>query len=256
MVSLRAYFDSSGQINDSYITLAAFVASEEMWEQFETDWSQILSDHTPKATYVHMRELVHQRGGFNSSLGWTDENAFGLSNKCLGYMSQLDKKRFRMIYSAVDLTAWRKLRAETYQLPDPVSLCVDTCQLGIFGWYMETYPEILDLRADAIEVFFDQGEPFKGKFERRWTEEKQESRRRKKAWNSWRMISKISAVDMRHVPGVQAADILAWAVNRDAVKSEGKGKFLRRIMHDVIPASFAVWDEAKLRKHHRPLLYL
>jgi hypothetical protein len=39
------------------------------------------------------------------------------SNKCLIYMSHLDKKRFRMFHYAVDLQAWRKLKAETYQLP-------------------------------------------------------------------------------------------------------------------------------------------
>jgi hypothetical protein len=256
MISLRAYFDSSGQVKDRYMTLAAFVANEEMWKQFETDWNKILGDHCPKAPYVHMRELVHQRDGFDSSLGWTNDSAFGLSNKCLVYMSHLDKKRFRMVYSAVDLEAWRKLRAETYQLPDPVDLCVETCQLGIFGWYMQTYPDILDLHADRIDVFFDQGEPFKGAFEKRWREEKKESRRAGKSWDSWRMISRISTVDMRQVPGVQAADVLAWAVNRDAGKSEGKGKYLRHIMHQVIPATFAVWDEAKLRKHHKRLLYV
>jgi hypothetical protein len=38
MISLRAYFDSSGQVNDNHMTLAAFVANRGMWEQFETDW--------------------------------------------------------------------------------------------------------------------------------------------------------------------------------------------------------------------------
>src|ERR1022692_320872 len=98
MISLQAYFDSSGQVNDNYMTLAAFVANREMWEQFETDWKRILEGHSPKAAYVHMRELAHQRDGFDSSSGWTDENAFGLSNKCLVYMSHLDKTRFRMFY--------------------------------------------------------------------------------------------------------------------------------------------------------------
>jgi hypothetical protein len=202
-----------------------------------------------------MRELAHQQDGFDSNLGWTNENAFGLSNKCLGYMSHLDKTRFRMFYSSVDLQAWRKLRAETYQLPSPIDLCTDTCAMGIFVWYIDKYPEVLNLHGDKLEMFFDRGEPFKGSFEKRWRAESQKYKQTK-VWNSWQLISRISSVDMKAVPGLQAADILAWAVNRDASISKGKGKFFRHIMHHVIPASFAVWDEALLRRKHRPLLHL
>jgi endo-1,4-beta-D-glucanase Y len=70
-----------------------------------------------------MRELAFQVEGFDKSLGWNDSNAFGLSNKCLMHMSYQDKKRFRIFYCAVDLKAWRKLKAETYQIPEPVELC-------------------------------------------------------------------------------------------------------------------------------------
>jgi len=62
---------------------------------------------------------------------------------------------------------------------------------------------------------------------------------------------------MKKVPGVQAADILAWAVNREQTKAAGKkGAMMRHIMSQVIPASSVTWDEAKIRKHFKPLLYL
>jgi len=127
--------------------------------------------------------------------------------------------------------------------------------MGIFVWYIDKYPEVLNLHGDKLEMFFDRGEPFKGSFEKRWRAESQKYKQTK-VWNSWQLISRISSVDMKAVPGLQAADILAWAVNRDASISKGKGKFFRHIMHHVIPASFAVWDEALLRRKHRPLLHL
>lgn len=79
MIALRAYFDSSGKVAGDYITLAAFAGNEEMWDKFETDWSKILKEHAPQAKYVHMREIAHQRGGFDREHGWNDQNAFGLA---------------------------------------------------------------------------------------------------------------------------------------------------------------------------------
>ncbi|MFZ0285538.1 MAG: DUF3800 domain-containing protein, partial [Terriglobales bacterium] len=73
----------------------------------------------------------------------------------------------------------------------------------------------------------------------------------------WKLVEQISAVDMKKIPGVQAADILAWAVNREQTAAAGKkGTMMRHIMMQVIPASSVIWDEAKLRKHFKPLLYL
>ena len=236
------------------MTLAAFVANEEMWAEFEMEWQKILDGHTPRAAYVHMRELAHQRKAFASELGWNDDNAFGLSNKCLVYMSRLDKQRFRMFYCVVDLRAWHKLRAETYQLPSPVDLCNQFCPEGLLYWYVDQYPGIINFETDSVKYFFDGGEGFKTPFERKWKEEARKSKHT--SVSVWRLIKQVSAVDMRKVPGVQAADILAWAVNRDATIQEGKkAKYLRHIMHQVIPASYVVWDEAKFRKHFKPLLY-
>ena len=203
-----------------------------------------------------MREIAHQIEGFDRKLGWNADNAFGLANKCLVYMSQLDKRRFRMFYSAVDLGAWRKLRAETYALPSPIALCNQFCPEAVLLWYIDCYPDVVNLQNDTIEYFFDRGESFKGPFEAKVREGKKRARH-SGVWNLWKLIKKVSAVDMKKVPGVQAADILAWAVNRDNTVSEGKaGKHLRHIIQQVIPAFSVLWDEAKLRKHYQPLLYL
>ncbi len=256
MIALRAYFDSSGKVADDYLTLAAFAGNEEMWDKFETDWSKILEEHTPQAKYVHMREIAHQRGGFDREHGWNEQNAFGLATSCLSYMSSLDKKRFRMFYCAVDLVAWRRLRAETYALPSPIDLCNEFCSQGVLMWYVGFYPDVVNLSADTIRYFFDNGEEFKGPFENKWKKEKRQSKQTR-VWSIWKLIEQVSSVDMKNVPGVQAADILAWAVNRENTVAEGKaGKHLRHVMQQVIPTSYVVWDEAKMRKHFKPLVHL
>jgi hypothetical protein len=256
LIALRAYLDSSGKLEDNYITLAAFSATEEMWKRFETDWDAILEAHTPKAKYVHMREVAHQIKGFDRKFGWNDDNAFGLATECMAYMSNLDKKRFRMFYCVVDLKAWHKLRAETFPLPSPIDLCNEYCARGPMMWYFDRFPEILNLQNDTIKYFFDRGEPFKQPFEDEWIRETKRSEERG-VWSVWNLIEQITPVDMKKVPGVQAADILAWSVNRDQTTAAGKkGKMMREVMMKVIPAYSVLWDEAKLRKHFKPLLYL
>jgi hypothetical protein len=256
LIALRAYLDSSGKLENEYLTLAAFAASEEMWGKFETDWQAILDGHTPKAEYVHMREIAHQVGGFDRKFGWNDENAFGLANKCLVYMSNLDKKRFRMFYCAVDLKAWHKLKAETYPLPSPIELCNQFCPRGVMFWWFDKYPEMIDPNKDSFKFFFDKGEYFKRPFEDEWIAETKIAEEQGK-WSIWQRIEQVSEVEMKKVPGVQAADILAWAVNREQTTAAGKkGTMLRHIMMQVIPAYSVVWDETKFRKHFKPLLHL
>jgi Protein of unknown function (DUF3800) len=256
LIALRAHLDSSGKLTDDYMTLAAFAGNEEMWVEFEAEWDKILTGYSPKAKYVHMREIAHQTVGFDRKLGWTPEKAFGLANQCLVYMSHLDKERFRMFYCAVDLEAWKKLRAETYPLPSPIELCNQFCSEFILMWYLNKYPDIINLHSDTIKYFFDKGEGFKRPFEDKWIEETKRSEETG-VWSVWNLVEQVSEVDMKKVPGVQAADILAWAVNREKTSAAGKnGTFLRHIMQQVIPASCVIWDEEKFRKHFKPLLYL
>ena len=44
-----------------------------MWTEFETEWDRILSGHTPKGEYIHMREVIRLIKGFDSNKGWDHE---------------------------------------------------------------------------------------------------------------------------------------------------------------------------------------
>jgi len=122
-----------------------------IWEEFEAAWVKILDNYSPRAEYIHMREIVRLEKGFDSNLGWNEKNAFDLLNKCVGYMSRLDKARLHMFYCSVDLKAWRKLRDETYQMPDPVEMCNTFCSEIILGWYLRLYPDAIDPHNDNVK---------------------------------------------------------------------------------------------------------
>jgi hypothetical protein len=256
LIAIRAFLDGSGKFTDDYVTLAAFAGNDDIWAEFETEWDRILTGHTPRADYIHMRELVRQIDGFDWRHGWNVTNSFGLVTKCLMYMQHLDKKRFRMFYCAVDLAAWRKLKAETYELPEPIELCNRFCSELVLGWYFVKHPDILDPMNGAIHYFFDKDEPYKQVFEDKWKSETGKIDASKGDWSVWNLVKEVAAVEMRKVPGIQAADILAWSVNRENTSIEGSpGRMLLYIMQQVIPSGFIVWDEERMRQHFRPTIY-
>lgn len=156
------------------MTLAAFGASDTIWNIFKLKWSEILTNYDPVVPYVHMRELIHGNGHFSSQHGWNEKSAMRLVIDCLKFMQTLDKKRFRMFHCTVDISAWRKLRDETYQLPDPVRLCNKYCSEIVVGWYLKEYPGILD----NLEFYFDQNEPYRSQFEKEMLQEKKRKERR------------------------------------------------------------------------------
>lgn len=256
LIAIRAFLDSSGKVEnpkDRYLTLAAVAGNDGMWAEFESEWENICDGHTPKAKYVHMREIYQLIKGFDSSLGWTHETGFSLAVKCIKYMSNLDKKRFQMFYCSVDLFAWKTLRAETYQMPEPVDLCNSFCSESILGWYIFHYPDMFDA-CDRLKYFFDRKEYFENPFKDKWNRERSQSEATGD-WSVWNLIDEVAPVEMETAPGVQAADIIAWSMNRETFAKEGEpGKYFGHIIRQVVPSRYVVWNEEKLRAQFRPLI--
>jgi hypothetical protein len=256
LIALRAYFDCSGKLDDDWITLAAIATTDDIWEQFERTCEEILDSHTPKGSYIHMKEVYRLEKAFDKNLGWNHENAFGLVNKCLMYMSHLPKDKLRVFYCSLDLASWHKLRAETYQMPEPVELCNTFCSEFVLTWYGFIYPAtVINPKTDSIKYFFDRNEYFFQPFYDKWNRERNQSEATG-SWSIWNAIDAVTPVEMKTTPGIQAADIVAWGRNRETFAKEGDiGSHLAHILRQVIPTSYVIWDEKKLRKEFKPLIH-
>jgi hypothetical protein len=257
LIALRAYLDSSGKLEDRWMTLAAIAAPESIWIELEKVWTEILHNHAPKGSYIHMKEVYRLEKAFDSDLGWNHENAFGLVNKCLIYISNLPKDQLRTFYCSVDLLAWQKLRAETYQAPDPIELCNTFCSEFVLTWYGFVYPAtVINPKTDSVRYFFDRNEYFFQPFYDKWNRERKQSEATGK-WSIWNAIDEVASVEMKKTPGIQAADIVAWGRNRETFAKEGDmASHLAHILRQVIPTSYVIWNEAKMRQHFKRLLYL
>ncbi len=254
LVALRVHIDSSGKKKDHIMTVAVFAGYDEIWSEFESGWNAILAGNDPVASYVHMNEIRQLEKEFHWRLGWNQHKAFSLVTKCLVYMSRMAKDRIRMFYCSIDLVAWRKLESEGYDLVDPIELCNEFCMGVVLKWYIDKYPDdsmvyLGPNSPDSVHYFFDRGEEFAEPFKKHWSKGKDAFEETGKA-NGWTLIDEVSEVDMKKVPGVQAADILAWSVNREATAEPGvPGTLLARIIKQVIPHTHLTWDEESLRKH-------
>jgi hypothetical protein len=227
------------------VTLAGYAAEDSIWSGFDIEWNKILGDDRkrPKAAHLHMKEAAHLEGIFHWRNKWNLKKVEFLVTDLLMYLQTLPKDRFRQFACSINLSAYRKLLAEGWNIPDPIDLCNGYCPEGVLVWYLGEYPGVID----AAHYFFDVSEPFKNPFEELWKKEKQSLSVRPTA-ETWQIIKSVTTTEMKDRPPLQAADLLAWASNRVLQPTtDAWAKHLERIMKQIIPSSWVVFDETRLR---------
>jgi hypothetical protein len=249
-IVLKSYFDKSGQEDQQLLTIGGVAAPDDMWAVIENEWNTILQNNDPPAAYMHMVEAIPLRGEFSPDKGWTDIKVRYLIENLLNCLTKLDKKRYCHFACSVKMAEYQKLQAETYQMDSPADLVASKCTDRITQWYFFEYKGV-DLEA---HYYFDQGEPFEEIIKARWNRER-EKLQLPGDYNQWAHITHIGPALMKKTPGLQVADMFAWATNRHEVKIPQRYEAFALMMRALIPSIWAVIDEPKLRKLFRPLIY-
>jgi uncharacterized protein DUF3800 len=264
LVAYRAYVDSSGKSDDEFMTVAIFAGSDEMWAEFESGWQDILNANKPKASYIHMREILNQDSEeFNYRNGWSLKTVFPLIWKCLVHLSRVDKNKIQMFHCVIDLKARDRLLEEGYLIPSPAQICSDFTARNVLRWHSgkkETFSlsteqsEDGNEDSDSFHFFFDMEEECEKIFREEWNLGWADAKRTRK-FNPWVMIDAVSSANSRKVPGLQAADLRAWSVNRRKTSDEGMpGYAFSEIMDNIIPSGFLELDEIRLREIYGKIL--
>jgi Protein of unknown function (DUF3800) len=213
IVAMRAFCDGSGQAEQSDVIVLAGVAAEEsVWDGFETEWKKILDSRTPRAPYIHMKELVHGQKAFADERGWNDKKRGQLFWDCMMYAQHLDKNKFRTFMCSIDMQCYRKVRASLppdSAFPSYVDICNKWVPMQIFKWYLGDFHTREDLE---LHFFFDQNEKFCGPFDNLWRRKKKKSR--SGLLNHWEIIKQVTPGNMRDMHQLQLADVLAWLSHR------------------------------------------
>jgi hypothetical protein len=251
----KSYFDGSGQENAKFFTLSGVAANDDVWADIETNWQRILHDRKPAAEYMHMVEAIPLRKGFSPDKGWDDTKVDALVSDFLIYLNTVDKTKYCHFVCTVDMNAYRKLQAETYQMDSAVDLCNTGCVKRVMAWFLSRYKGMnlgLDLTA---AYYFDCGEPFEPVFKAEWEWETRIDEETG-CHSIWSHIEQVSTRYMKKTPGIQVADMFAWASNREQNMPTQRYTHLGPAMRWLLPYKSFVWDEPNLRKRFRPLIYL
>jgi hypothetical protein len=69
-------------------------------------------------------------------------------------------------------------------------------------------------------------------------------------------LMRSAPVEMTKTPGIEAADIVAWGRNRETFAKDGElSSHLAHILRQVLPTTYVIWNEAKLREQFKPLIH-
>jgi len=254
-IAIRAYIDRSGTSESGCVSLAAFGATDEVWGRFEKGWREILDTAPSRIEYMHMKEAMQRRRGgpFSHVKGWNQANAWTLVFKLVKFMAEFDKTELINFSCVVDMNAWRRLTAEGLSVPSEVDICNYYCIRPAVvatgqSVLMAKQSDIVDVTYDdLIHFVFDRGEPFYEKFRAEWNAGMDEFERTGK-YSMWRLVDSITEGNMKTTPGIQAADILAWSLNRENTAPEGHyGTGLADIMRRITAGTYMNADEAMMR---------
>jgi len=192
---LIGFFDESGHSSSTeFFALAAFVADDSDWAKFDQQWRTALVRHG--APYLHMREFAQRVEAFK---GWTEDQRRGLLGDCVAAINSI---RAIAVGAATSVEDFRGLDAEgrsTFQ--DPFFYCFQEVVRGV------ALCALFEPEAHKVEMVFSQQDQF--------------SPMARKLWNAMADYIDVKArmgslefQDMRAIPGLQAADLLAYEFRR------------------------------------------
>jgi len=237
-VTVSYYLDGGNQSTGDYktLTLAAVAGTDFQWHHFDDRWISNLAKHD--APFVHATDVVALEDEFSD---WSKLRAHALltdaSDIIVEYMPRPREQWFHGILPitvTIHLADFRRALEVKRGLKTPEMVATSECVGLCLRWGKEW------LRRDRFQFVFDRNERFYGHAKDRWQNKK--SRRDDQIWKD---VINMKESDMRSVPGLQAADLIAWSINakhaygiqfdwqRKLLRAHGEGQEYRydRLIH-------------------------
>ncbi len=238
IIALKAYCDGSGKRDDpnsDYLTLGGCIATPEAWTTFELRWAEILERHCSPP--LHMKDAYHGKGDFKD---WTRQrvNALlvALLNECFtGVSRKVHPDDFYFASCTVNLADYQRAARESsgVRSREPEALCAFHVTANALMLLPDDFSSPTK-KHGGLELWFDQGERFQHSVQKLW--EKRKKNRRDDVMSH---IITIAPADYRKVIGLQAADFVAWHVNRHHASEDNWAGFVSEM---AAPRLNQYWD--------------
>lgn len=214
-MAFKSYFDGGNKADSTQykiVTLAALSGTTIVWADFERRWKRILADHG--APFLHTSDAVSLNKPFAKEDGWTKEKVDHLVTDCVSAMKACAAVRresmltycyygLRPVTVSVVLGDYKRASREIPLLHTsaPVEqICAIEAAVAC------TYYGHIG-KSEKYQFFLDQNEPFYGHLR-----DRKDNKKSKAIAPFWDKVS-LAEADMRNVPALQAADLLAWSLN-------------------------------------------
>ena len=254
-MGIRAFLDRSGQRQSDFATLAGFAGPISTWAEFDRGWKVVLTTGFRPVPYFHVVEALglRPRSPFDRGLGWERRHIWDLLAKLIVYMGEYSKGRLTMHSCVIHMDAWRKLSASGVVIPSEVDLCNRYVSDGIVALFarkiLEEHSDESEIQLhteDLLSFEFDRNEPFLGPF-RELINRRKEEAETVGVSTIWHLVDGINEGNMKCMPGLQAADIFAWAINRENTVAEGEdGKYIAHLLRQVVMSFTKEYDRSAL----------
>jgi hypothetical protein len=247
---MKAFYDGSmgtDENGDEWITLAAIAGTDEIWAEFDAQWSTMLKSRYPIAPYIHMIEVLDNEDPFDSLRGWDEGRKQSLVHDAIILLSQMDKSGFWMAWSSINESARRRWEIQGEDvIRNPFAKCSAECAFLTVGGY---FRNVSESEREPIYLFFDRGEPFLGPFKDRWLKGRTKPGRPKPTNpdNAWDIFSNVQEVDLPFHFGLQAADMVAWAHSRALREVDRPFHYLKDWLIKVVPSAAIEHNEEIVR---------
>jgi Protein of unknown function (DUF3800) len=217
-IAVKGYFDGScGQ--RGRLTLAGYVASPETWQRFAQEWANVITGFAPPCKYLHMVEAHALSGDFRVANGWTTSRVNDLLNQLIHScflpfsFNEPEDTCLLSVCCTLDLDAWESAcqREPGLEQHGQAGVCARFAAEVALRRLPQAPGQPEGQRHGTVELVFDQGERFKRQIEMAWQQALSRPVGRRGPLS---LVSQISEADMRQTPGLQAADFLAWHINR------------------------------------------
>ncbi|HEV2462704.1 MAG TPA: DUF3800 domain-containing protein [Acidobacteriaceae bacterium] len=246
---MKVYYDGSlakDEQGEEWITLAGIAGTDEVWAEFDKQWSKMLLSRYPVAPYIHMIELLDGEDPFERAVGWNEDNIRQLVQDAVVLLSHMNKAGFRMARVSIPETTRQRLAGRGVNVPeDPYLHCAVDCAFMTVGIYALNAD---DDTQESTYVFFDRGEKFLGGFKSNYLCNRTPPGRAKNPENWWDSFADVQDVDLAYHFGLQAADMIAWAHSRALGGKNRPFGWLEEWLEMVVPSFRMEYTEQMLCK--------
>lgn len=213
-MAFKAFYDGSGKSDRPSVTLTGVAASEELWAQFEPLWLNRLDRNKVIDRDFHMADLMSRNGNFK---GWTISQRDALLIDLFSVFGEFWTKKMSAYSCTVFFAAHLEAKKMIASLRKPEAICVDYCVGGL-----KLTADQLASEQQPILLYFDRGERFMHTVNCVW----EQFRKNRKGWP--RQIKDIISADRSKYLPIQAADMLAWIINRGCQETSEHNEWQRQ----------------------------